>query len=170
MVFVLIPPGSTNDQSYENERHETDASGICRIDARDLPEDEDVSNPEDMADYDSAGYPNAFGGQEDEDEAILECSNITNMSYNHKALMDREADEIFMQEHKLKGSALKQVADTLKEGGWTLQCGPCDDSTKKTNAGVGAMTFEKSKTMTIKVEILTEKNPQVCQRRKSWQI
>ena len=81
-----------------------------------------------------------FGGQEDEDEAILECSNITNMNYNHKALMEREADVIFMQEHKLKGSALKQVADTLKEAGWTLQCGPCDDSTKKPNAGVGAMT------------------------------
>ena len=77
-------------------------------------------------------------------EATLKCVNITNMNYNYSALMDGEADAIFMQEHKLKGNALKQIAATLKEGGWLLQSGPCDDTTKRPNAGVGAMASENA--------------------------
>ena len=28
----------------------------------------------------------------------------------------------------------------LKKAGWTMLCGPCDETTKKANAGVGVMT------------------------------
>ena len=73
-----------------------------------------------------------------------------------EAVMARKAAAIFVQEQKLKGSAVKTVAASFREAGWQLQGGPCDESTNTTNAGVGVLTKEDSKIMAIAAEILTE--------------
>ena len=44
----------------------------------------------------------------------------------------------FFQEHKLKGDAIAKLKGVLAKAGWNMQCGHCDDTTKKPNAGVGA--------------------------------
>ena len=66
----------------------------------------------------------------DEETANIEIINITNMNYNDGAIAKREADIIFLQEHKLKGKAVKKVTDRMKDQTWTLKCGPVDETTK----------------------------------------
>ena len=106
----------------------------------------------------------APGTQEQEGEARastkgtveIECVNITNLAYNWHALTKRVANVIFVQEHKLKGKALKKTYDDLDEAGWQLLCGPCDNSTKKPNAGVGVLVKRDSGTTVTKGEMHTE--------------
>ena len=85
----------------------------------------------------------------------IECVDITNLAYNWHALTSREADVIFVQEHKLTGRSLKKAKEELDKAGWTLMCGPCDTNTTKPNAGVGVLvrkgagvTITKGKHMT----------------------
>ena len=73
----------------------------------------------------------------------IECDNITNLAYNWHALSTREADIIFIQEHKLRGKALSKTKEDLEEAGWSLLCGPCDANTKKPNAGVGVLVRKR---------------------------
>ena len=74
---------------------------------------------------------------------VIECVNITNLAYNWDALADRVANVIFVQENKLKGKAVKKTSDDMDEAGWQLLCGPCDDSKKKPNAGVGVLARQE---------------------------
>ena len=78
----------------------------------------------------------------------IECVNITNLAYNWHALSRRSADIIFIREHKLRGKALTKSKEALEEAGWHLLCSPCDDATKKTNAGVGVL-FKKGNGITV---------------------
>ena len=44
----------------------------------------------------------------------------------------------------------------LKKAGWTLMCGPCDDSTKKPNAGVGALVRDEAGVTVTRGKVQTE--------------
>ena len=79
-------------------------------------------------------------GDRAETKITIESANVTNMGYNARAVIEREAEAIFFQEHKLKGKAIQEMKQKLKKAGWTMLCGPCDETTKKANAGVGVMT------------------------------
>ena len=74
----------------------------------------------------------------------IECVNITNLAYNWHASTSREADVIFVQEHKLRGKTLSKVKEELDKEGWSLMCGPCDMNTAKPNAGVGVLVRKEA--------------------------
>ena len=93
---------------------------------------------------------------EDEETVDIECINATNMNYNDGAVAKRKAAIIFIQEHKLKGKALGETRKRLKEANWTWMCGPCDENTKKPNAGVGVMIDDNQNCKIIDAKVHTE--------------
>ena len=84
------------------------------------------------------------------------------MNYNDGAVARRKAAIIFIQEHKLKGKALGETAKRLKEANWTWKCGPCDENTKKPNAGVGVMIDDKQGCKIIDAKVYTEDFKKAC--------
>ena len=79
-------------------------------------------------------------GEAGETRVTLESINITNMGYNAKAILERKAGAVFFQEHKLKATAVPEMKQKFLKAGWTMLCGPCDETTKKPNAGAGVAT------------------------------
>ena len=78
------------------------------------------------------------------------------MNYNAYAIAQRKADVVFLQEHKLNGDSTTKIKQQLKDAGWELECGPCDETTKKPNAGVGVASTIASKIDIIKAQMNTE--------------
>ena len=108
--------------------------------------EDDCSNSEDLpglVDETPTDTTNTTNCKEDEDTVIIESINITNLNYNDAAITSRGAAVVFLQEHKLKGKAVKKIADRMRAEKWTLKCGPCDETTKKPNAGVGVAINEE---------------------------
>ena len=91
-------------------------------------------------------------GAKGEQNVVFENVNITNMAYNAKAVIERDADAIFFQEHKMKGNVQAEMREKFKEAGWVMQGGPCDETTKKPNAGVGVAAREASKIVVVQGE------------------
>ena len=77
-------------------------------------------------------------------EVRVECINVTKLACNWHAVVARDVDVIFVQEHKLQGKTLKTVKERCNEEGWELMCGPSDTNTKKPNAGVGVLVRKAS--------------------------
>ena len=50
----------------------------------------------------------------------------------------------------------------MKEANWTWMCGPCDESTKKPNAGVGVMIDDKQDCKIIDAKVHTEDFKKAC--------
>ena len=71
-------------------------------------------------------------------------------------MTERQADVIFIQEHKLRGKVLTDTKMKLKKAGWTLMCGPCDDSTNKPNAGVGALVRDDAGVTVTRGKVQTD--------------
>ena len=83
---------------------------------------------------------------------VLENINITNMAYNAKAVIERDADAIIFQERKMKGNAYAEMREKFREAGCVMQGGPCDETTKKPNVGVGVAAREASKVVVVQGE------------------
>ena len=62
----------------------------------------------------------------------------------------------FFQEHNLRGQAIAKTKAYFTKNGWTMQCGPCDESTRKPNAGVGAAQRDKGGVRVVQGQRNTE--------------
>ena len=59
---------------------------------------------------------------------------------NKHALWKRKAAIVCFQEAKIPATKMATMCEEFRQNGWTLECGPCDDSTKQPGAGVGIAT------------------------------
>ena len=65
----------------------------------------------------------------DDEIAVLECINLTCMEKNKHTLWSRKADVVCFQEAKIHETKMAAMVEEFKLNGWTLEGGPCDDST-----------------------------------------
>ena len=100
----------------------------------------------------------------------MECINITNLEYNKDAIRRRKAGAIFIQEHKLKGKALKETTEYFKDEGWDLKCGPCDESTNKNECGRRSADGRRQQDKDDQSGDPDRRFQEVGGSRKSWQI
>ena len=59
-----------------------------------------------------------------------------------ETLILSEAKVIFFQEHKIRKKEMPRIRKRLREAGWAIHCGPCDETGKIASAGVGVMWRE----------------------------
>ena len=52
----------------------------------------------------------------------------------------------------MKGNGFAEMREKFREAGWVMQGGPCDETTKKPNAGVGVAAREASKVVVVQGE------------------
>ena len=71
-------------------------------------------------------------------------------------MIKSEADLSFVQEHKLKGKTLRSTKHNLEQNGWTLMCGPCDNHTRKPNAGVGVLVRRNAGVVVTRGKVQTD--------------
>ena len=85
--------------------------------------------------------------------AKISTISVTDLEKNKSYLYEDDSKILLIQEHKVKKGAMKKMMGKFRKNGWKLRCDPCDESTKKPSAGVGAAVKEdisimKTKTIT----------------------
>ena len=68
--------------------------------------------------------------------------NVTSFAMQMEALVRSRANVVFFQEHKLRKKDIPRIWKRLKEAGWAIHCGPCDETDSRAAAGVGVMWKE----------------------------
>ena len=79
------------------------------------------------------------------ENAIIECINITSLETNHNSLLERDADLVFVQEHKLGEAQRIRIGNVFNKCMWNLLCGPCDSTGANNAAGVAAIARPRAK-------------------------
>lgn len=69
--------------------------------------------------------------------ACLDSAHITHLENNARFGRRRQVDIIATQEHKLSNKGIADLKQTFRLGGWDLLCGPAEQASTRTNAGVG---------------------------------
>ena len=68
---------------------------------------------------------------------IMEVVNVTNLAMQMETVILSKAKVIFFQEHKVRRKDLPKIRKRLREKGWAIHCGPCDETGRRASAGVG---------------------------------
>ena len=72
----------------------------------------------------------------------MEVINVTSFATQMETLVFSKAKVIFFQEHKIRKKEMPRIRKRLKEKGWAIHCGPCDETGRRASAGVGVMWKE----------------------------
>ena len=83
--------------------------------------------------------------EQDDEYVAVETQNVTHIEHNKAFIMEKKVESVAVQEHKIKASEMRKMKKEFKQKGWGLISGPCDETTNKPSAGVGAMASEQIK-------------------------
>ena len=65
---------------------------------------------------------------------IMEVVNVTSFATQMETLIRSKATVVFFQEHKIRKKELPKIRKRLKEAGWAIHCGPCDETGRRASA------------------------------------
>ena len=71
--------------------------------------------------------------------------NLTSLEQNGGFLIGKDADVISFEEHKLKKGMIGWIREEFRKAGWTMMCGPANETRKKASAGVGVIHNDRVK-------------------------
>ena len=71
--------------------------------------------------------------------------NVTSIEHSGGVLIGNEAGNISCGEHTMKKGIMGWIREEFRKAGWTMLCGPADESRKKAAVGLGVIHNDKGK-------------------------
>ena len=101
-------------------------------------------------------HPGPQPDKVEDEEAVFETINLTPMEKNGHLFLARAVKNAvaLFQEHKMKPAAIFKMKEVFKESGLKMLRGPCDQTTRTTNVGVGIVA--QNNVSLIRAEIKCE--------------